>query len=109
MIRAVRPLRLIRLVKAWNVTDFVLEHFRSEVAMISTYVLGILIILILLIHVIACIWYAAHGIVNDDSTTLQERYLISFHYVLALFVGEHIKLPQNLAERFTTIVILVLA
>jgi len=38
-----------------------------------------------------------------------ERYVESFHFVLALFVGEHVSLPANLAQKIFTVVVLIFA
>merc|ERR1712061_268533 len=86
--------------------------------MISAYVLGILLVLMLLIHVTACIWFGIHnkpwssgdnGKWTGIETSFLEQYTLSFHFVLALFVGEHIEQPKNLLERFFTTIVLVFA
>ncbi|CAE8584380.1 unnamed protein product [Polarella glacialis] len=119
MLRAIRPFRLLRITKARNMTDFVLGHIRSEGAMIASYVLAIVLMLISMIHVIACLWYGllvstwGSGKGSERWEAMQgsvtERYMYAFHFVLALFVGEHIMLPQSISQRFFTVVVLIIA
>eukprot|EP00931_Biecheleriopsis_adriatica_P049698 TRINITY_DN28753_c0_g1_i1.p1 TRINITY_DN28753_c0_g1~~TRINITY_DN28753_c0_g1_i1.p1 ORF type:complete len:995 (+),score=148.19 TRINITY_DN28753_c0_g1_i1:51-3035(+) len=119
MLRALRPVRLLRLAKARNMADFVLEHIRSEGAMITSYVAGIVLLLIGLVHIIACLWYGVRvstwgsgsGKAYRDGLqgSVEERYMESFHYVLGLFVGEHIMLPESQAQRFFTVSVLLIA
>jgi len=117
MFRILRPLRLVRLLKGTNVVDFVIEHMRSEVAFIIFYVSAVVCLLLILIHITGCCWHGLHyggnaallssrGAAED---TVEERYLIAFHYILALFVGEHILMPKDFSERLFTVVVLIVA
>jgi len=74
------------------------------------------LVLVALIHVTACIWYAmrnqtwdACSITRQQPHTFGERYLESFHVVLALFVGEHVIMPDYPWERLFTVIVLFCA
>jgi len=116
MLRALRPLRLLRLTKAQNIFDSAHENIRSEGTKIIAWVFVVLLALVALIHVTACIWYAirneswdACSFTHQMPGTLGERYLESFHFVLALFVGEHVIMPDYPWERLFTVTVLFCA
>uniref|UniRef100_A0A7S2MMA8 Ion transport domain-containing protein n=1 Tax=Zooxanthella nutricula TaxID=1333877 RepID=A0A7S2MMA8_9DINO len=121
-LRVVRCFRLARLAKMRNITDYVLNNIRSEGKMIWGYVFLLVMGLLLLIHLMACIWSglrsSAWGSTGDTEQALSEqdpemtttrRYVESFHYVLSLFVGEHISQPANLVQRTFVVSVLTLS
>jgi len=115
MLRALRMARLLRLVKSKKITEFVFFRIRSEWAILVAFVVLALFMLLLLIHVIACIWFAVRG---RNSNRIQsgpaeeagrETYLMAFHTVLALFLGEHVTAARSDVERIFTVIVLFFA
>uniref|UniRef100_A0A7S1AEY5 Cyclic nucleotide-binding domain-containing protein n=1 Tax=Noctiluca scintillans TaxID=2966 RepID=A0A7S1AEY5_NOCSC len=106
MLRVARMARLVRLGKSQKFRDIIHEHVRSEGVMLVVYMFLILLTLMTIIHAIACAWY---GISSGHEGTLTERYIQSFHRVLALFMGEHIIEAEMVWEHCFVIAVLVLA
>lgn len=114
MLRAIRLVRLVRLIKSQKISEFIFEHIRSEGVKLIAYIISIMLVLLCLIHVIACVWYGIHGTTgmgapHEDGENFTTRYIQAFHYILSLFAGEQFLEPQNLLERVFTIVVLVFA
>lgn len=123
MVRVTWLLRLLRLSKCVNTRDSLLEHIRSEGAKIVAWVVAVLVALVALIHIIACIWFmiwtknsfgctqlaAVETAIGVSGSSRAHQYLEAFHFVLALFVGEHIALPQGSQQRIFVVVVLILA
>lgn len=118
ILRAMRLVRLIRLIK--NQRSILEFMIRSEWMTLVASVQASLILLLALIHVIACVWYGIQagstsdmGSFDGDKAPLTgklwERYTFCFHLVLALFLGEHLVIPQTLVERAFTVVLLFFA
>mmetsp|Transcript_27514 Transcript_27514/g.79072 ORF Transcript_27514/g.79072 Transcript_27514/m.79072 type:complete len:759 (+) Transcript_27514:64-2340(+) len=114
MLRAIRLMRLLRLIKSQKISEFIFEHIRSEGVKLVTYILLVMLLLLCLLHVIACMWHGirhASGISWQGSTDdrLAVQYFTALHYVLSLFAGEQLREPENLPERLFVIAVLVLA
>lgn len=76
--------------------------------MLVCLIVAVLMLLLVLIHVIACVWYWIQADPPDGD--LDERYVQSYHFVLALFMGEQLDpAPSTLPERVFTVIVLVFA
>jgi len=115
MLRALRMVRILRLVKSKKITEFVFFRIRSEWAILVSLVVLALLVLLMLVHVIACIWFAirARNINPIRSWSADEAkrntYLMAFHTVLALFLGEHVTASRSDGERIFTVIVLFFA
>jgi hypothetical protein len=116
MLRAIRLVRLLRLVKDQKkILQFMI---RSEFRTMIASCIATLILLLLFVHVLACIWYYIRGLEDSNDTPdeflstdspLNERYFRAFHFALALFMGEHLADPRSIIERVFTISVLFIA
>lgn len=108
--RLTRVVRLIRLTKAREVTEFIIEHVQSENIILIADILKIVAVMLALTHLIACAWYGLgkHGeswqrswvkYRGLEEEVLMERYIWSFHCAIAFWTGEHIVLPRSTMER----------
>jgi len=122
-----RCVKLLRLFKAQVINDALCERMRSEQFILIATIARSIVMMLVVAHIIACIWYGVgrhahelscgkrgwvlvHRLEHDD---LYIRYFWAFHWSLALFAGEHIYQPQNMCERgfaiFTFFVFFVLS
>lgn len=122
LLQAVKPLGLVRLTKTRNVLDFVLEQLRSEGKLIAASSVGMVFVLIVAIHLLACIWYGvltsewgcdAPGtllpILDPNMNTVEEKYMFSFHFILGLFSGDVVAEPNTLHQRFFMAIVLLMS
>jgi hypothetical protein len=92
---------------------------RSEFRTMLASVGASLTLLLMFVHVLACIWYGIRigrrssyatpdeFIAVDDD--LASSYAKAFHFSLALFMGEHVTQPRSIIERVFTISVLFIA
>jgi len=120
--RFLRVLRLLRLVKLQGVLNEAMERIQSEFWVIMVGVIRLVVFILVLNHMIACVWYwmgtwsleayddswvKAHDI-EDES--LQHRYSMALHWSLTQFTPASMEVfPRNEGERFFTILVLLFA
>jgi hypothetical protein len=120
-LRMFRTVRLIRLIKAPEITGFLNDSIRSEHIMLIMSIFKVIMIMLGVAHISACLWYgigrpdwwgrtgnAKTWIVVNEIRELPEaqRYLASFHWSLAQFAGELMYMPENGAERVFMVIVL---
>eukprot|EP00930_Biecheleria_cincta_P095599 TRINITY_DN8754_c0_g1_i1.p1 TRINITY_DN8754_c0_g1~~TRINITY_DN8754_c0_g1_i1.p1 ORF type:complete len:876 (-),score=130.96 TRINITY_DN8754_c0_g1_i1:28-2625(-) len=113
--RLIRVVRLLRLRKAQKLWDSVSEYVATEKVTVFFGTLKNSLILVVLLHFIACIWWGTHYFHSDSATTwnqdlqtlpLADKYFRALHFSISIFFGEHVMLPANQLERIFTILIL---
>lgn len=115
-IRVLRSFRLLRLVKLKKILQDLQDRISSEYIVIMMNIVKLIIIIVLLGHLIACVWYAigdseANGWVSFfdlHSEPVEYRYLTSLHWALTQFTPatQDIK-PCNSLERLIATVVLL--
>jgi len=111
--RIVRVARLLRLKKARDIVERFGEYVRSEQIGLIGSIVRLLLLMVTLIHYMACSWYGIGDLSKEhlqhraswtdrfsDDDSIGDRYGVSLHYAVALFHGEQVFLPQNMFERF---------
>lgn len=114
-LRILRAVRLLRLLRMETKSQYLLRSLsflvRSEGLMIVLGIVKIMCILGVLMHIIACFWYAVGVMGVEDSNTgwlvtnelqtasLGYKYVTSFHWSLAQFTGSDSVEPQSHIER----------
>lgn len=120
-LRSARGLRLLRGVKMARIIKTIEDRFTSERNSVLFNVLMLFIGLVLLNHVVACIWYAIgkacqgnidswvdHYLENSDD--IWYRYFTSFHWALTQFTPASIAVqPHNVYERLFGVIVLLFA
>jgi hypothetical protein len=102
---ALQFLRLHRLKYMWRFVEKLIILVRTEGRLILAYISFVIFLFLIIIHIMGCLWHVVDP--RDDTTyTATELYVVSIHTVLALIVGEHIRLPQNMAQRLVMLLIL---
>jgi len=118
-IRLLRFLRLLRLLKARGRINDLVEQIQSEASLILIGILKMLIFIVLVNHLVACVWYA---IGNMDQTrpdrwivefkvdvkNLLYRYSTALHWSITQFTPASMEVvPQNEYERLFTVCIIL--
>lgn len=106
---AVRVLILIRVARWWRMSTQIEEHIQSEVMEVLVDVVKLLTFVLLISHVIACMWYAIGEttLTNDwvtanglDESSLEYKYSTAMHWALSkMFLESMDVFPQNFPER----------
>jgi len=122
LIKFLRLLRLLRLLKAHGVMKDLLERIQSEWALIMLSIARLLIFILLLNHVIGCMWYGVgtmDGFDADDSWVARNlvatddifyRYATSLHWSLTQFTPASMEVtPTNVKERLFAVTVIVFA
>jgi len=118
--RAMRVLRLLRLLKLRKLVDAFLEAVESEYTFTMINLVKLLFAMVLINHVIACVWYMlgdtslAAGdrswLDEHDTSDLTYMYFTSLHWSLTQFTPASMDVvATNSIERFFSIVVLFFA
>lgn len=111
--RALRLLKLVRLISATELEGLISERLMSEQVLLIVSVARSIAMLLWTAHLIACSWYgigfagegkssSAHGWVAHympEDSTFWDSYVWAFHWSLAHFAGSLIYNPVNIWER----------
>jgi hypothetical protein len=120
IMRLMRMTRLLRLVKLRRLLQSINDFIDSEYYSIITNIFKMIILLCVINHIIACIWFMigkeisganswinAHGIMNDIWI---DQYMNSFHWSITQFTPSSMPIgPVNLIERTFTVTVIVFA
>lgn len=119
ILRLVRMVRLLRLLKLKKVLTNVSDMIDSEKISILTNIVKMIVALLMINHIIACVWFliasqreegnwlSKFGY-NDDVWTYQ--YATSFHWSLTQFTPASMDVqPQNMEERVFAVLVVVFA
>eukprot|EP00439_Symbiodinium_sp_Y106_P080481 s986_g19.t1 len=120
-IRVVRTVRLLRLVKLKRILDMLKDRITSEVVFILLNILKLIILLLLVNHFIAALWYSmgslgGEGVPNwrdaynmrPEQQSIYYRYATSLHWSLTQFTPATVDVhPQNMVERTFAILVLI--
>jgi len=114
-IRLLRFLRLLRLLKARGRINDLVEQIQSEASLILIGILKMLIFIVLVNHLVACVWYA----IGNMDQTRQDRWIVEFkvdvknllyrystalHWSITQFTPASMEVvPQNEYERLFTV------
>jgi len=121
-LRSARGLRLLRGVKMARIMKTIEDRFTSERNSVLFNVLMLFIGLVLLNHVVACIWYfigksfqgsSVETWIDEYLTSSDDiwyRYFTSFHWALTQFTPASIAVqPHNVYERLFGVIVLLFA
>jgi len=120
-IRVVRTVRLLRLVKLKRVIDMAKDRITSEVVFILLNILKLIVLLLLVNHFVASLWYLMGGLANPGQSnwrdvygmqpqqqSIEYRYATALHWSLTQFTPATVDVhPQNLVERTFAILVLI--
>lgn len=105
----VRTNRFLRLFRLYRIMLHIEEHIYSELAEVVVDIVKLITFVLIISHVIACLWYAIgnQDIERDwvtahdmDDESLEYRYTTSLHWALTKLVLESMDVePHNLPER----------
>mmetsp|Transcript_95991 Transcript_95991/g.311362 ORF Transcript_95991/g.311362 Transcript_95991/m.311362 type:complete len:874 (+) Transcript_95991:111-2732(+) len=123
ILRLVRMIRLIRLLKLGRILDDLNAMIDSEYISIVMKVVKMIVYLLLINHVIACMWFTAAHIKWDDEdhnnwlmanemtgSSWRYLYLTSLHWSLTQFTPASMGVnPQNKVERSFAVMVVVFA
>jgi len=108
-LRMIRTVRLLRMAKLQVLFTQLTDQLRTEELLLMAHIAKIMIAMMAAAHFIACIYYGigmskANGWVEEIypdplSKPLANRYFLSLHWSLSMFVGETLVTPYNLRER----------
>eukprot|EP00913_Durusdinium_trenchii_P031898 g29874.t1 len=110
--KAMRVVRLLRVLKLRRIIDAMLEYIESEFTFLVISLLRLLFFIVLLNHVIACLW---HGVTfRTDQTTVEGtatyKYFTSLHWALTQFTPASMDVSaKNVYERMFSIAVLFFA
>lgn len=120
--KAMRVVRLLRVLKLRRIIDACLEYIESEFTFLVISLLRLLFFIVLLNHVIACLWYLigkeslAGEIVNwievggYEAETATYKYFTSLHWALTQFTPASMDVSaKNVYERMFSIAVLFFA
>lgn len=117
-VRVLRSLRLLRIAKLKKILQDIQDNIKSEYVKIALTVVKLIMMIILVGHIIACVWYSIgasggeNGWVEEQgfhTLPVHYQYFSSLHWGLSQFTpaGNELK-PHNSGERvFATIVLLL--
>eukprot|EP00927_Polykrikos_kofoidii_P083482 TRINITY_DN8555_c0_g1_i2.p1 TRINITY_DN8555_c0_g1~~TRINITY_DN8555_c0_g1_i2.p1 ORF type:complete len:966 (-),score=151.81 TRINITY_DN8555_c0_g1_i2:44-2941(-) len=119
-LRGVRTVRLLRLVKLRRILGMIKDRINSEAIFILMNIVKLMMVLLLVNHFLACVWYAigdfsrSSGNVNWiesydlGRSSFEYRYFTSLHWSLTQFTPGSIDVqPQNVFERVFSIIVLL--
>lgn len=120
-IRVVRTVRLLRLVKLKRVIDMAKDRITSEVVFILLNILKLIVLLLLVNHFVASLWYLMGGLANPGQSnwrdvygmqpqqqSIEYRYATALHWSLTQFTPATVDVhPQNMVERTFAILVLI--
>eukprot|EP00435_Cladocopium_sp_Y103_P047357 s2093_g13.t2 len=120
-IRVVRTVRLLRLVKLKRVIDMAKDRITSEVVFILLNILKLIVLLLLVNHFVASLWYLMGGLGNPgqlnwrdvyrmqpQQESIEYRYATALHWSLTQFTPATVDVhPQNMVERTFAILVLI--
>eukprot|EP00931_Biecheleriopsis_adriatica_P108671 TRINITY_DN83007_c0_g1_i1.p1 TRINITY_DN83007_c0_g1~~TRINITY_DN83007_c0_g1_i1.p1 ORF type:complete len:736 (-),score=142.10 TRINITY_DN83007_c0_g1_i1:15-2222(-) len=121
-LRVVRTVRLLRLVKLKRILAMIKDRITSEAVFILLNILKLIVMLLLVNHFIAAMWYAVGGLgergkgnnwrdtydMTKEQADLGYRYATSLHWSLTQFTPASVEVqPQNIYERSFAIMVLV--
>ncbi|CAJ1395504.1 unnamed protein product [Effrenium voratum] len=120
--KAMRVVRLLRVLKLRRILDAMLEYIESEFTFLVISLLRLLFFIVLLNHVIACLWYLigkesniagnvnwiqTGGYLQEDATY---KYTTSLHWALTQFTPASMDVSaKNVYERVFSIAVLFFA
>jgi len=122
-VRFLRLLRLLRLLKAHGVVSELIDRIQSESHLIIVGIVKLLVFIMMVNHLIACVWYGIGSAAIDGDRnwpevagvmggerTLAYKYLTSLHWSLTQFTPASMEVvPENELERAFTVVIILTA
>jgi len=111
-LRMLRFLRLLRLAKLQRVLEEALQGINSPVLLLSLGIVKLMILMILLSHINACLWFGVGKLETGwthavESSSLLGQYLASVHWVFANFQGSSDVVPVTVCERAYAVVTLL--
>jgi hypothetical protein len=121
ILRLIRMVRLLRLLKLKKVLQNVSDLIDSEKISILTNIVKMIVALLMINHIIACVWFLIASSDSDDSATWLIRYgynddiwtyqyATSFHWSLTQFTPASMDVqPQNMQERIFAVLVVVFA
>eukprot|EP00931_Biecheleriopsis_adriatica_P077719 TRINITY_DN51222_c0_g1_i1.p1 TRINITY_DN51222_c0_g1~~TRINITY_DN51222_c0_g1_i1.p1 ORF type:complete len:815 (+),score=146.93 TRINITY_DN51222_c0_g1_i1:65-2446(+) len=123
--RALRVLRLLRLLKLQRLTNIVYDFIDSEYSFIMVTMLRLVVFIVVLNHVIACVWYWIGKLAYDQGMAswlkdtpngdmlvmdVPYRYTTSLHWSLTQFTPASMEVSaRNVMERVVSIIVLFFA
>lgn len=120
--KAMRVVRLLRVLKLRRIIDACLEYIESEFTFLVISLLRLLFFIVLLNHVIACLWYLIGKVSLDDKIvnwiseggyeeeTATYKYFTSLHWALTQFTPASMDVSaKNVYERMFSIAVLFFA
>jgi len=120
-LRLVRLVRLVRIIKLQQVKNNVLYRLNSGALILAFKITGMVLGILALNHYVACMWYAV-GLFNEsdqrtwivqfdlNNAGFKFQYLAALHWALTQFSPATNNIaPQNLAERFFAIAVVLFA
>ncbi|CAE8582380.1 unnamed protein product, partial [Polarella glacialis] len=116
--RFLRTMRLLRTVKIGALFAQIFDWIKSELVRTLAYLVFMVVMLVIICHYLACVWWAI-GIVEWDQShdshvkiwrledrSLEYRYLTSLHWALTQFTPASMEVfPQNTIERLYALVV----
>lgn len=112
ILRFIRILKLMRVVKLSSFSKQMQEQITSNIVILSLYLALLTFILVLTLHVVACIWYALAKTRDDGWTSVDEYegdkteifwYFASIRWTIAQFNGRtDVDERRNMLERLFT-------
>lgn len=119
VLRLLRFARLLRLLKLHRFIGKLLESVRSQYVLTFLHVSGILALIIVVNHFVACLWYALGTVDFETHTWVQTnfdssdsnfyKYATSAHWALTQFTPASMEVvPRNALERIYNIIVLIM-
>lgn len=123
-VRVMRLLRMLRLMRLAKIPKYFLqieEHIRSEYAVVVIGILKLTACILVINHLIACLWYAIGTMDGQSDTWVKAAgfgshvsvfflYTTSLHWSLTQFTPASMEIfPQNVTERSFALVVLIFA
>lgn len=115
-VRLVRLVRILRLAKFKKITSNIQDLCNTEYASIIASIVKMLLALLLINHIVACLWWGASStetnswvhVYNFDNVSVYYQYLSSFHWSITQFTpaSMHIQ-PQNTRERLYAVTVVI--
>mmetsp|Transcript_45534 Transcript_45534/g.101796 ORF Transcript_45534/g.101796 Transcript_45534/m.101796 type:complete len:854 (-) Transcript_45534:35-2596(-) len=118
-IRLLRFFRLVRLMKARGRINDLVEHVQSEASLILIGIVKLVAFIVLVNHLVACIWYAigTYDTTREDrwlrasgleASNIWYRYSTALHWSITQFTPASMEVyPANEYERFFTVCIIL--
>lgn len=121
-LRLTRTMRLLRLVKLRRVILSITDCLDSEYTAICFSIVKMLILLLMVNHLIACLWFAIGSLGHQDQfvswtedfgiadAAISEQYLVSLHWSLTQFTPASMQVqPVTELERLFAVLVLIFA